>query len=122
MFNKFQRDKHLSNIKELTRRKMITGYLKDDKFNSQIEISRTMASPARGRMADKMEHLRESTSLTPQPINEVEKLTHDLQEQEKHMIIQRNKRTEELANRSKMRMQSWLGRLDYNVNKLDCKS
>ena len=123
MFNKYTRDKHLNNIKELTKRKMVTGYLQDEKFNSAIELSRTLASPARRNAAavSSAREMNENKSITPPPLNETEKLSLELEELEKTMLKNRQKRKEDLANRSKMRMQTWLGRLDYNVNKLDCK-
>ena len=47
MYNKYQRDKHIATIKDLTRRKMVTGYLKDAHFEDRLKVARQLASPTR---------------------------------------------------------------------------
>ena len=86
MFNKYQRDKHLTNIKDLTRRKMVTGYLNDDHFDNQINISRTLASPRKKAPEPEADGMDRNKSVTPPPLNEADKLTLELEEAEKHML------------------------------------
>ena len=121
MYNKYQRDKHLATIKDLTRRKMVTGYMRDAHFEDQLAVAKQLASPRRrqdGRVSP--DQLR-AQSLTPPPLTDAERLAQDLELKEKTQHDRRRKRTIDLANRSKMRMQSWLGRLDFNTQVLHCK-
>ena len=121
MFNKFQRDKHLQNVKDLQRRKMISGYLKDDHFDHQIQLARKLASPSRAAVSAREESgLGFAKRETPVP-NEAERITTQLEEEQKNNLARRKKKTMDLANRSRTRVQSWLTRLDYNHTMLDCK-
>ena len=47
MFNKFQRDQQLKQVAELQKRRIVSGYLTDDKFDTPVGMQRTMASPRR---------------------------------------------------------------------------
>ena len=104
MFNKYQRDKHLQNMKDLQRRKMITGYLKDEYFDQKIQLSRKLASPSRSVLATRHDESNLGFGMDYQQPNEAERITVKLEEDQKNKMEKRRKRTLDLANRSRTRV------------------
>ena len=84
---------------------MVSGYLKDDHFDQRIEISRKLASPSRAAQTARQDEsgLGMGSSKTPVP-NEADKITSQLEEEEKSNLAKRKKRTFDLANRSRTRV------------------
>ena len=48
MFNKFQRDQQVKRVTELQKRRNVSGYLRDDTFETSLGVQRILASPRRG--------------------------------------------------------------------------
>ena len=47
MFNKYQRDQQVKKVAELQKRRMVSGYVRDEMFETSPSTQRVMASPAR---------------------------------------------------------------------------
>ena len=47
MFNKYQRDQQVKKVAELQKRRMVSGYVRDEMFETSPATQRVLASPAR---------------------------------------------------------------------------
>ena len=116
----------------------MTGYLRDDIFETPLGVQRQMASPRR----EDPNTTRNTSSLSLQkpPISQQQSaqtldqnLDKDLEaalrpagaalisSDAMKLITQRNKRTNDLANRSRQRVQTWLSTLAEPKTILTCK-
>ena len=83
---------------------MVSGYLKDEHFESRIEISRKLASPSRVAMSARDESgLGMANTTNPAP-NEALNLTSQIDEEQKNNLAKRKKKNMDLANRSRTRV------------------
>ena len=117
MFNKFQRDNQIKIVEELQKRRQVSGYLKDDTFETSPATQRIINSPRRaasigggpnsmlGQTASKLTDPNPSkdsfsaTTLIPPP--QTSSTANPLSSEAEKLINARMRRTNDLANRSR---------------------
>ena len=83
---------------------MVSGYLKDEHFESRIEISRKLASPSRIAMSARDESGLGMANNTASAPNEALNLTSQIDEEQKNNLAKRKRKNMDLANRSRTRV------------------
>lgn len=149
MFNKYQRDLQAKRVAELQKQRVVSGYLRDDKFETSPALQRVLASPSRtiasspigmnagvtsGSTLPEQKSINPNASQTslnvsPSPVPGTTMIGNGLtsangivlSEEAKRMIKIRSKRTNDLANRSRQRMQGWLSNVGPHDELLSSK-
>ena len=149
MFNKYQRDLQAKRVAELQKQRVVSGYLRDDKFETSPALQRVLASPSRtinsspigGTTNQTGTALPEQKSINPNasqtslnastsPMPGSHSMIGNgltaanglmLSDEAKRMIKIRSKRTNDLANRSRQRMQGWLSNVGPPMDLISSK-